>query len=239
MSRWTPFILKALIVVLVLAVLGTGIAIARYMLLNDDLSAPRTEAERALFLAIQSVKANPNDAQARIKLAAAYLELGRVNNAVKEAKVAARLAPDNGQAHFVLGLAQKEQNNLKEAIKSFEKAANSKGQLAPFYQNCWLEAAQANMDLKDYKKAVKAYEKALDFGPESSPILYSLGVAYEKSGDKVTALAYYEEALEYTPDYKEAVDAAKRLIKQGVTTDSKNTANNAEGNNAPAKNTDK
>jgi tetratricopeptide (TPR) repeat protein len=227
--------LKATMFFLILGILATGAAIARYALLDDKLDAPRTEAERAVFLATQAVKADPNDAQARVKLAAAYLEMGKVNTAAKEAKIATRLAPDSGQAFYVLGLTEKEQGKLGEAAKSFEKAAKMDGQLGPFYQTCWLELAKVRMDQKDYKKAIKAYDEALDYGPESAPILYDMGVAYEKSGDKKTALAYYKETLEFIPDYEEALTAAKRLIDQGVTAeptdkavDNKTTANTAE-----------
>lgn len=227
--------LKATIFFLVLGILGTGAAIARYALLDDKLDAPRTETERAVYLAVQAVKADPNDAQARVKLAAAYLEMGKVASAVKEARTATRLAPDNGQAFYVLGLTERQQGKLEEAAKNFEKAAKMDGQLGPFYQTCWVELAKTRMEQEKYKQAIKAYDEALDYGPESAPILYDLGVAFEKSGDKKTALAYYKETLQFVPDYREALAAAKRLSDQGVaaeTTDkavnSNATANTAE-----------
>jgi len=214
MERWTSFLLKAIIFVLIMAVLATGAAIVRYTIFDNKLSAPRTEAEKSLQLAVQAVKTNPNDARARIKLAAAYLEVGRVNAALSEAKIAAKLDPDDAEAFLVFGLANKEKGNFDEAVKNLEKAAKMDGKLGYFYQSCWLELAKIHMDQKKYKAAVRAYDAALGYGPESASILYDIAKAYELSGDTTSAAAYYKEVLEFVPDYEDALKSLERLKKE-------------------------
>lgn len=216
MSRWTPLVLKLVTFVLVIAILATVAAITRYAVFADKLNAPRTEIERALLLAVQAVKSNPNDAQARIKLAAVYLEMGRASTAVNEAKTATKLAPDNAEAFYILGLANKEIGNIVQAAQNLEKAAKMEGQLAPFYQTCWTELARLHESQKKYKLAIRAYEAALGYGPESAPILYSLAKAYESSGDIKNAETYYKEALEFVPDYEEAAKALERLKNESA-----------------------
>ncbi|HCG98335.1 MAG TPA: hypothetical protein DE036_00550 [Actinobacteria bacterium] len=220
MSRGTPFLLKAITAVLVIAVVGTGGAIIRHVAFDDKDTTPRTESERALLLAVQAVKADPDDSRARIKLAAVYLDIGRINTAVGEAQIATKLAPDDAEAFYILGLANKEKGNLTEAARTLEKAAKMEGKLAPFYQTCWAELARIYLKQEKYKQAIKAYDSALGFGPESAPLLYEMGRAYEKSGDKAKAIVYFEEALQFVPDYKEAQDALAK-VKNGKTTAAK------------------
>ncbi|MBS3909763.1 MAG: tetratricopeptide repeat protein [Actinobacteria bacterium] len=217
MSRGTPFLLKAITAILVLAVVGTGGAIVRHVAFDSKDTTPRTESERALLLAVQAVKVNPNDSRARIKLAAVYLDIGRVNTAVSEARIATKLAPDDAEAFYILGLANKEKGNLTEAARTLEKAAKMEGKLAPFYQTCWSELARIYLKQEKYKQAIKAYDAALGFGPESALLLYEMGLVYEQSGDKGKAMAYFEEALQFVPDYKEAQDALAKVKKEKAT----------------------
>lgn len=214
MSRGTPFLLKMIIVVLVIAVFGTGGLIIRHIVFDSKDTTPRTEAERALLLAAQAVKADPNDPRARIKLAAVYLDIGRINVAVSEAQTATKLAPDDAEAFYILGLAQREKGNLSGAAITLEKAVKMEGKLAPFYQTCWAELARIYLKQERYKEAIKAYDSALGFGPESAPLLYEMGRAYEQSGDKAKAIAYFEEALQFVPDYNEAQKALAKLKKE-------------------------
>jgi superkiller protein 3 len=216
MSRGTPFLLKAIVAILVIAVVGTGGAILRHVAFDKKDTTPRTESERALLLAVQAVKADPNDSRARIKLAAVYLDIGRINAAVSEAQIATRLAPDDAEAFYIFGLANKEKGNLTEASKTLEKAAKMDGKLAPFYQTCWAELARIYLTQEKYKQAIKAYDAALGFGPESAPLLYEMGRAYEQSGDNAKAIIYFEEALQFVPDYKEAQDALAKVKKENA-----------------------
>jgi tetratricopeptide (TPR) repeat protein len=215
-SKGSSFLLKAITFILFFAILVTVVSIAKSLLVRDKLVAPRTELERAEYTAVQATKANPNDPKARIKLAAVYLEKGNAGSAIKEALNATRLAPDNAEAFYVLGLAYKGQGDLTKARSELVKAAKTTGQLAPFYQTCWMEVAKIDNEKKDYKSLIKDYDAALGFGPENAPILYEMGLAYEKAGDKQGALTYYKEALTFVPDYQEAISAADRLAKDGV-----------------------
>jgi len=233
MGRWTPLLLKAITFLLAVGIVVTGIAITRYALFDNKLKAPRTEIERTLFLAVQAVKANPNDPEARVKLAAVYLEMGRVNEAVKEATTATKLAPDDADAFYILGVANREKGNMVQAAQNLEKAAKKEGNLAPFYQVCWTELASVYMEQKKFKQAIKAYDKALGYGPENASILYELARAYELSRDMKNAEAYYKEVLEYLPDHEDALKSLARLEKEKASAKNKSTspAAKTEGSN--------
>ncbi|MBE0447709.1 MAG: tetratricopeptide repeat protein [Actinobacteria bacterium] len=230
MNRWTSLLLKAVMFVLVVAILATVTAITRYALFDDKLKAPRTEAERTLFLAVEAVKANPNDAIARIKLAAAYLEVNQVNKAMGEAKIATRLAPKNPEAFYILGIVNREKGNAVQAAQNLEKAAKLPGQLAPFYQACWSELANIYMGQKKYSQAIRAYDSALGYGPEAATLLYDLARAYELSKDTTSAIGYYKEVLEFLPDHTGALESLKRLEKETA-------AKNKNNSTAPATST--
>lgn len=234
-NRAALYLFKAIILILILAILLLGFMVFRSLLTKNSLDAPRTELERSELSAIQAVKANPNDAKSRIKLAAVYIEKGNTKAAIKEATTATRLDPDNAEGFYVLGLSYKSQGNLNKARTEMVKATKMTGQLAPFYQTCWLEIAKIDNEKKDYKNSIKDYDAALGYGPETTPILYDMGVAYEKAGDKQTALAYYKEALEYVPDYKNAITAIERLAKEGIKLKSETTTNKSESKNIKSK----
>lgn len=214
MRRWLPFILKATIFALSVAVVIAAGAVIWVAVGGKKDNTPRTETEKVIYMAEQAVAANPNDANARIKLAAAYLDAGKTGSAVREAEIAKRLDPGDPDVNYILGLVYKKQGDYKKAAAALEKAAKTKGKLADFYMAAWYELAKTYMESKDYKKAVKAYDKALGYNPESATLLYGIAEAYERIGDKKNALAYYEEALEFVPTYQEAIAAVERLKKE-------------------------
>lgn len=200
-------VLRVLTVVLVIGIVVTGFFLVRFFLDADR--TPRTELERAVFAAEDAVRAMPDSASARIKLAAAYLESGAVANAREQADIAVRLAPSDPAAHYILGLVQAKQGQDADAVKTFEKAASLQGQLAAFYQDVWAAAAKSYERLGNIEKALEAVSKSLDYGPENALLLVQRAGLYEKQEAWADALYDYYQAVSF--GYKEASTEIDRI----------------------------
>ena len=147
--------LKAVIAVCAVGLIVLAGLFVRFVIsggLGDN--APRSEIERGVFAAEEAVQANPKDPIARVRLAAAYLERKSPRLAEEQAQLAIRLAPKDPSGYYVLGLAQTALNQNDAAIVSLEKASNTKGQQAPFYQDSFTALARAYERAGDQKKAM-------------------------------------------------------------------------------------
>jgi tetratricopeptide (TPR) repeat protein len=111
-------ILRGAIVLVTVAIVVVGVLVVRAAIQASNDKTPRTEAERAVMVAEEAVKSDPNDARARANLAAAYLAAGRYSDASKQAEYAIRLNPDEGTGYLVAGIAARELGRYEEAINS-------------------------------------------------------------------------------------------------------------------------
>lgn len=202
-------VLNVLTIVLVVGIVVMIVLFAAFLLDRDR--TPRTELERAVVAAEEAVRANPEDANARIKLAAAYLETGALAAAEEQASIAARLAPADPSAQYALGLVYSKRGDDEKAIVTLTKAANMEGQLAGFYQDVWAALAQSYQRTEQYDKALESINKALNFGPENALLLIERAQIYEKQEQWADALYDYQMARSYSPDLQEAVDGAARI----------------------------
>lgn len=64
---------------------------------------------------------------------------------------------------------------------------------------------------EDWERAVDAFTEALALSPQSADILVLRGTAYENAGDTALALADFESALTYIPDFQAALDGIERV----------------------------
>jgi len=211
-SRATA-VLRIVTIVLVVALAGLILLVGQAAWKGFSSNTPRTELERAVAAAEEAVRANPESAPARIKLAAAYLENGASNAAREQATIAIRLAPKDPAGYYILGLIESKTGNNAAAIKQLTKAANTDGQLAGFYLDVWRAASSAYERSGDSSKAIDAMNQALNYGPENSELLYNRGRLYEAEKKWADALYDYVQAANFVPDYKEATTAAERIAK--------------------------
>lgn len=114
------------------------------------------------------------------------------------------------KTHTYLGWAYSLQGKYQSAIKECLTAIEIK----PEYGNPYNDIGTYLFKLKKYDEAIIWFEKALnieDYEPRHFPY-YNLGKIYEKKGDWLTALEYYNDALEYKPGYEPAKTAAIKLM---------------------------
>jgi tetratricopeptide (TPR) repeat protein len=212
MIRAVP-LLKAIIVVLAVVLVLIAAAVVRQLVVGSTAGVPRSELERGALSAEEAVKADPNDAAARVKLAAAYLEEHANAAALEQAKIAVRLAPQDPSGYYVLGLAKDASGDPKGALDALRTAATTTGQLAGFYQDAYTALARVQEELGDRKGALVSMGQAIDNGPENAVLLLTRGQMYERDKQYVNALDDYSSALQYVPDYPEARAAFDRLSR--------------------------
>ncbi len=123
---------------------------------------------------------------------------------------------EDPETHYNLGIAFKEMGLLDEAIGELQKVCRAIDKGHPFSQPIqvytWL--AQCLVDKNAPEAAVRWYMKALqlpglDDGNRCA-IYYDLGVAYEASGDKKSALANYMEVYGSNIDFAMWLLASRR-----------------------------
>ena len=210
LARYVP-LMKLFVVVLVIGLVVMLALFAQLVISGGKPDAPRTEAERAVFAAEESVKGNPQDPVARIKLSAAYLSQGANGKAEEQAKLALRLAPEDPSCYYALGMAQQASGKTAEGLKNLEKAAKTEGQMAQFYQDTYVAIARIHADQGDMKKALDAFDQALGNGPENAALLYERGQLYEQNEMFAFALEDYQAAMLFVPDYAEPKAAFARI----------------------------
>jgi tetratricopeptide (TPR) repeat protein len=124
---------------------------------------------------------------------------------------------EDPETHYNLGIAFKEMGLLDEAIGELQKVCRAMDKGHPFSQPIqvytWL--AQCLVDKNAPEAAVRWYMKALqlpglDDGNRCA-IYYDLGVAYEASGDKKSALANYMEVYGSNIDFRDVATRIKAL----------------------------
>lgn len=204
-------VLRIVTVVLVIAIVVVAGLLAASILDPDP--TPTNIIEKAVFTSEEAVRANPESADARIKLAAAYIENGALTAAIEQAEIAIRLDPTNPAAYYALGLAQSKAGKTKDAIKTLTKAVGTEGQLAGFYSDAWAALGKAYERDGQIDKAIEAMNKALDNGPENSELLYLRGALYERNKMWVDALYDYYQATAYVSDHEESLEGIERITK--------------------------
>jgi Flp pilus assembly protein TadD len=69
-----------------------------------------------------------------------------------------------------------------------------------------LTAIRSEIDAKDYGAAIAGLNGLIDQGVKHPDVYNLLGYSLRKSGDRKTALTFYQKALEFDPDHKGALE---------------------------------
>lgn len=203
--------LRVITIVLAVAIVGMVALFVRYLTMGWEGSTPTTELERAVIAAEAAVKADPESAPARVKLAAAYLENNAVSAAREQAQTAIKLAPQDPSGYYVLGLIESKAGNTAAALKQLGVAANTQGQIAGFYQDVWRATASVHSRSGDTSEAIAAMGRALDYGPENAELFVARAALYEQEKRWADALYDYTQATLFVPDFEPALEAARTI----------------------------
>jgi predicted O-linked N-acetylglucosamine transferase (SPINDLY family) len=151
---------------------------------------------------------------------------------------------DNPQLLNTLGVVQKKQGRLSEALASFERAVTLWPDSAELHNNrgntlkglgrlaeakgCFKRAIALMPDFSaahcnlgnvlrqegEYTAAVDCYRKALALKGDDAPMLNNLGLAYLEQGELTEAEASLQKALAIQPDYAEAYNNLANVFKE-------------------------
>lgn len=166
-----------------------------------------TKEEYAYRVALKQVKDNPNDITARINLGWALLELNQYEKAAKEFERALQLDPRNETAKYDIAVLLTREGKMAEAEAKFEEIINAN----PKFVKARHDLALVKMNLGKYDDALKQYDYVIVSRPGNADVIYQMGIAYEKKGEKSKAKEYYAKALEYDPKFSEAKEALAKL----------------------------
>lgn len=202
-------LVRGLIAVLLIAILVTTGLLVRAVLFQPR--TPRTAAEKAIFDAESAVRKNPRDAKARADLGIAYAMAGNYSKAITELNTSLKLNPKLANTYYVLGIVHRLRGDLDDAAKYLERAVAFEEQFSDFYSKTYYELGKVYFSQKKYRKAVTAFEEARSNAPMAGDILFDLGRAYEKIGEKESAIDAYWRGLQYDPQDQSGVAALKRL----------------------------
>jgi tetratricopeptide (TPR) repeat protein len=142
----------------------------------------------------------PENENAEEHLSDAYLEKGRVDDAVAAARRAVNRRPDSADAQGVLGAALARSGILDEALEHLEKAAQLNPKLARVHFNL-ANTLVARGQITD---AISNYETELQLYPNFPEGHNNLANALLRTGKIDQALEHVQTALQLNPNYPEA-----------------------------------
>jgi tetratricopeptide (TPR) repeat protein len=147
----------------------------------------------------------PEDAQLRAAMAQAYLEAGRVDEAVRQFDAAvrrdARLKPNYAEAMYELGVAMQQAGKLEEAVDAYNRAV----QLDLKYADLHFNLARAYAAQGKSDAAIIEYRRALDITPEDAEVHSSLASILASRNRLDESLPHYRQALELAPNLASAL----------------------------------
>jgi tetratricopeptide (TPR) repeat protein len=169
--------------------------------------AVQSQMERAAAEALNAVEADPSDATARGVHALALSELGRDEEAIKEAERAIELSRASSDAHLDLAIAAK-RSDLERAIAEAHRAIELGPENSAAYQllmNCLFEA--------------RLYDKAADLGcewltvsPYEVAAHSSLASATAKTGDLAAAVQHLGYVIMLRPGNEQAHAQLRQIL---------------------------
>jgi len=180
------------------------------------------------------VRMHPEDPGMHGNLGVAYLDAGRIDDAVREYELAIALDPEKAESYNGLGVVFLEMGFPDKAIEAFKKSIQLKPDKSGAYENLAIVYVQKGR----LREAIAAGEKAVEIDPTNSQtrtnlgLIYmhadmlsaaekqfllalasnpydyetynALGALYAKQGDYGRARRHWGKALSICPDYQQA-----------------------------------
>jgi tetratricopeptide (TPR) repeat protein len=169
---------------------------------SADLSALHRElAARGLARRLQgleqAVATQPEDAAARLDLAALLVAAGRESEAVSHYQRAIALRPEDGQVRLALAALLHRLGRLAEAASHYREAARLVADPADAYNNL----GNVLLALGDVAAAIPQYRLALLAAPGHARAHNNLGIALVAAGKVSEALPHMRQAARLAPDW--------------------------------------
>ncbi len=144
-----------------------------------------------------TAKKSPNKARPHNNLGTFYLNIGRLDESLREFQTALKLRPDYEEAHYNLGTVYLNFKRYDEALKEFQTALK----LRPDHAEAHNNSGNAYFNLGRYDEALIEFQTALKLKPDYAEAHNNLGNVHFKQGRISEALKEYQVALMLKPDY--------------------------------------
>ncbi len=143
----------------------------------------------------------PEDAETRNALGVAYVQLGRIGDAVAQIEASLRTSPELAMAHYNLGVIAMGQSRFPEAVRHFGQALASRPDYPEAHNNLGvvLEAG-GRAD-----EAERHYREALESRPNHAGARTNLGRLLLSRGAVNDAMAEFRAALRTRPENADAL----------------------------------
>jgi TonB family protein len=156
------------------------------------------------------VRENPGSDEAHLKLAGAYKDMERNDEAVAQYTEAIRIKPDNATAYFELGQVYERLRRDDDAREAYRQAVNlnpgrdSAGKLiSTLPDHGHMLIAQFHYRHAQYQDAIEVLRQAASIYPESDEVHIHLGIVYVELGDKESALNEYNSLKDKKAEWAE------------------------------------
>jgi superkiller protein 3 len=160
--------------------------------------------------------------------------MGDVNKAALEFRAALKSAPDDPEAHVLLGMALRDQSELEEAKTYLDRALELDAKNA----RAWFEMGVLYNRQRKQIEAEAAFGNAVKYAPNESRYWYAYGEIYRVQSQMDHAIKAYRRAVEIDPPFPKAVgklgsvlvdnkqyDDAEPYLIQAIRKDPKNAVN--------------
>jgi tetratricopeptide (TPR) repeat protein len=151
-----------------------------------------------------SVRATPNDIALRLKLASAYAQGNRVDEALAQLREILKTQPNYRAAQLGLGQLLLQQGNAADAQSWLSKYVSSAsgGEFSaqdPQLETAYFLLGRAESDLGNDVASADAYAKAVKIDPGDADAWYELGNKSLKLKQYDTALSSFDRAVAFVP----------------------------------------
>jgi Flp pilus assembly protein TadD len=143
----------------------------------------------------------PGDFETYNALGVAYVQLGRVPDALDQFRTVLKLAPDHAQAAYNIGVIAMGENRVADAIASFERAIAARPDYAEAHNNLGVAFQAARRD----EDAERQFHAALAAMPSHAAAHNNLGRLLLARGNVSEAVTHFRAALLSRPDDPDAL----------------------------------
>lgn len=163
----------------------------------------RKEWNRAAGNTVVLLEFEPNNADLRLFLSQMYMNMGKYDSALREAKAAAKLRPGNAAVVLQQGQLAEKANKPAEAVTFYKQALKLDRKNHALCNNLALLLEKQGKR----KEAITYYKQAVALSPSSTGYRINLADAYEKNGQIKEAAAAYEALVARDKKNKKAWEA--------------------------------
>lgn len=197
------------IIILAAVIFGAvGVGVGRFAFWNNY--DTRNTLQRDLANDLASTQSDPNNPDSHVKLGWDYYLKNDNDHAIGEFKQALSLDPKNYPAQFDLGVVYMKEKQWDNAKSAYQAAIAIVPNTFPEHLNL----AITYINLKKYDDALSELSLAYNANPGAPDTMYWRGVAYEKKGDLQDAYTQYQAAIQFDPQYTDAIKAFDRVKQE-------------------------